>query len=159
MTNSAWVPLQGTPKEDVMKRNLIAMLSLAVVSLMFNTAGANAQTATKADVPFGFRVGSAQLPAGTYEVRANGSSAISINNQQARKGALALARLESSRETGAKLIFHHVGNQYFLAEVWRDAGRDGMVIPRSKLEKNLAKELEIASAPSSVIEEVMIALK
>ncbi|MEP6643797.1 MAG: hypothetical protein ABJA69_04840 [Acidobacteriaceae bacterium] len=142
-----------------MKRKLIAMLSLAVVSLMFNTAAANAQTATKADVPFGFRVGSAQLPAGTYEVRADGASAISINNRDAGKTALSLVRPEPSRETSAKLIFHHVGNQYFLAEVWGDAGRTGMVIPRSKLEKNLVKELEIASSPSSVIEEVMIALK
>ena len=45
-----------------MKRKLIAMLSLAVVSLMFNIAAANAQTATKADVPLDSGLGRHSFP-------------------------------------------------------------------------------------------------
>jgi hypothetical protein len=40
--NSVWVPLQGAPREDVMKRNLITILSLVVMSLLLNATGAYA---------------------------------------------------------------------------------------------------------------------
>ena len=53
-----------------MKRNLIGILSLVVMSLMFTATGAYAQSYAKAECTLRFQVGSAQLPAGTYEVRA-----------------------------------------------------------------------------------------
>jgi hypothetical protein len=40
--NSVWLPLQGAPREDVMKRNLIRILSLVVMSLLLNATGAYA---------------------------------------------------------------------------------------------------------------------
>ena len=40
--NSVWVPLRGAPREDVMKRNLITILSLVVMSLLLNATGAHA---------------------------------------------------------------------------------------------------------------------
>ncbi len=141
-----------------MKRNLIGILSLVVMSLMLNATGAHAQSLAKADVPFAFKVGSAQLPAGTYEIKAAGEAAIVIRNGQTSAGALSLVRREYPRNSGAKLVFRHVGNQYFLAEIWRDAGSAGMVIAPSKLEKDLEKELQLASGHSNAGEEVMIAL-
>jgi hypothetical protein len=39
-----------------MKRNLITILSLLVMSLMFNVAGVYAHSYVKADVPFAFNV-------------------------------------------------------------------------------------------------------
>ena len=42
-------------------------------------------------------------------------------------------------------MFHHLGNQYFLAEVWGDAGDQGMTIPASKLEQ----ELQIAQGSTN----------
>jgi len=57
-------------------------------------------------------------------------------------------------KTSAKLVFHHLGNQYFLAEVWGDAGDQGMTIPASKLER----ELQIARGSGNGEENVVIAL-
>lgn len=51
-----------------MKRNLISILSLVVMSLLLNATGAYAQSYAKANVPFAFNVGAKQLPAGTYEI-------------------------------------------------------------------------------------------
>ena len=55
-----------------MKRNLITILSLVVMSLMLNSTGAYAQyhpqSYAKANVPFTFNVGTAQLPAGCYRI-------------------------------------------------------------------------------------------
>jgi len=139
-----------------MKRNLIGILSLVVMSVLLSTA-ANAQAYVKADVPFGFKVGSAQLPAGTYEIKAANDSAVVIRNPNTRAGALAGIRREPSRDTRAKLIFHHVAGQYFLAEIWRGAGNTGMVLPPSKQEKALEKELR-ASGQSGAGEDVMVAV-
>ena len=57
-----------------MKRNLIGTLSLVVMAVMMN-ATAHAQTVATAKVPFAFKVGSAQLPAGSYVINADGDMA------------------------------------------------------------------------------------
>src|SRR5580692_12823987 len=72
--NSVWVPLQGASREDVMKRNLITILSLVVMSLLLNATAVYAQSYAKAEVPFAFNVGAKQLPAGSYEIRVLGQS-------------------------------------------------------------------------------------
>jgi hypothetical protein len=138
-----------------MKRNLIGILSLVVMSLL-NATGAYAQSLVKADVPFAFRVGAAQLPAGTYTINATSDNAIAIQNGQT--GALSSVRREYPRNTRAKLVFDHLGNQYFLSEIRRGSDSDGMVIGPSKMEKELEKELQLASGRAKVGEEVLIAL-
>jgi hypothetical protein len=139
-----------------MKRNFIGVLSLVVMSLMLNAA-AQAQSAAKANVPFAFSVGTAQLPAGTYVISIAGMSAIEIRNGQTSASVLSLVRHEYQSKSDAKLVFHHVAGQYFLAEIWRGAGTTGMVIAPSKQEKSLEKELRLATGqPKS--EDVLIAL-
>jgi hypothetical protein len=138
-----------------MKRNLIGTLSLVALSLLLTAAGAAAQSAVQANVPFAFRVGTAQLPAGTYRIKAGDQSLIVIGNGQTRKSVYSQAQREGPSKTSAKLVFHHLGNQYFLAEVWGDAGEQGMTIPASKLER----ELQIARGPANDEEDVVIALR
>jgi hypothetical protein len=139
-----------------MKRNVIGILLLVVMSLMLNAA-AQAQSAVKANVPFAFKVGSAELPAGTYIVSTAGASAIRIRNGQTSASALSLVSREYQNNSGTKLVFHHVAGQYFLAEIWRGAGTNGMVIARSKQEKSLERELRLARRESKS-EDVLIAL-
>jgi hypothetical protein len=145
-----------SPKEDVMKGNVIEILSLVVMSLMLNAA-AQAQSAVKANVPFAFKVGPAQLPAGTYLIHTVGASAIEIRNGQTSASALSLVRREYQNSSSAKLVFHHVADQYFLAEIWKGAGTNGMVIAPSKQEKSLERELRLATGESKS-EDVLIAL-
>ncbi len=81
-----------------MKRNLIAVLSLVVMSLLLNATGAYAQSYAKANVPFDFKVGSAQLPAGPYEITVSNTSsgAILIRNDQTSAAAMSTARTRDS---------------------------------------------------------------
>ena len=137
-----------------MKRNLIGILSLVVMSMLAAT-GAYAQS-VRANVPFAFRVGSKQLPAGAYEIRMTSDNAITIRNGQSR-ATLVMVRREDPRNSGNKLVFHHLGGEYFLAAIWRGAD-NGMAITPSKQEKNLEKELQLASGQPQVGEEVLIAL-
>ncbi len=143
-----------------MKRNLIGILSLVVMTLLISSTGAYAQSYAKADVPFAFAVGSAQLPAGTYEIKVDNASsgAITIRNGQTSDAAMSTARREHPKQTSAKLVFHRVGNSYFLAEVWKSSDAEGMIVPTSKREKDLAKELQLAKGPSGGYDEVIVAL-
>ena len=140
-----------------MKRNLIGILALVV---LISSTGAFAQSYAKADVPFAFTVGSAQLPAGTYEIRTlgAGNSSIVIQNRETNAAAMSTAGREQPRNTRAKVVFHRVGNTYFLAEVWRSSSAEGMIVPTSKQEKDLAKEMQLAKESSGGYEEVVIAL-
>jgi hypothetical protein len=144
-----------------MKRNLITILSLVVLSVMFNITSVNAQSYVKANVPFAFNVGQKQLPAGTYEVNVEGtaSTMIMIRNIETGESALALAGSEAPRITENKLVFDHVGNEYFLSQVWRESDSPGKSIPTSKRERQLAKELLLAKDSKGGHEEVSLALK
>jgi hypothetical protein len=144
-----------------MKRNLITILSLLVMSLTFNVIGAYAQSYTKANVPFAFNVGGAQLPAGTYEIRVLSESPneIMIRNTETTAAALSIARSEDSRNPESKLVFDRIGSQYFLTQVWKGSGAGGMIVPTSKHEQELKRELQLAKSPSAVDEKVIVALK
>jgi len=141
-----------------MKRNLIGILSLVVLSGIV-AATASAQTTSKANVPFAFKVGSKQLPAGTYKVSAlSNQMGAKIQNTESYASAMSVVGATDSENKGCKLIFHHLAGQYFLSEIWIGTGARGMAIPTSREEKDLEKELRIASSQPSAAENVMIAL-
>ena len=144
-----------------MKRNLIGILSLVLMPLMFNATNAYSQSVAKANVPFAFNVGQKQLPAGTYEVKVEGaaSATIMIRNIETGQSALSIAEYEAPRSSEGKLVFNHVGNNYFLSQVWRESGSQGASIPTSRRERELTKELLLAKASKGGHEEVILALK
>jgi hypothetical protein len=144
-----------------MKRNLITILSLVVMSLLLNATAVYAQSYAKAEVPFAFNVGAKQLPAGSYEIRVLSQSPnqIMIRNTETTAAALSIARNEGPRDTESKLVFDRIGTQYFLTEVWRGFGAGGMIVPTSKQEQELKKELQLAKGPAGGNEKVIVALK
>jgi len=112
-------------------------------------------------VPFAFNVGAKQLPAGSYEIRVLSQSPnqIMIRNTESTAAALSVARNEGPRDTESKLVFDRIGTQYFLTEVWRGFGSGGMIVPTSKQEQELKKELQLAKGPAGGNEKVIVALK
>ena len=137
-----------------MNRNLIGTLSLVALSL-FNTTGAYAQAAAKADVPFAFQVGAAQLPAGCYEITKVRESSIMVRNCNTSDAALSPIRRDEPSNGHSRLVFQHVGGQYFLQEIYGDTGTAAMVVPVSKPQK----EVLLASGKSKASVKVVIALK
>jgi len=136
-----------------MKINSFATSSLVVLSLLLTAAGAYAQSATRAHVPFAFKVGKAQMPAGNYVInREMGSDFITVRNLQTGTAVQALVRPESPSKKTEKLIFHHYGSQYILAEIWGTAGSDGMALSPTK-------HLELAQGPANAGTTVEIASK
>jgi hypothetical protein len=140
-----------------MKRNVIVTLSLVVLSLLLNVSGAYAQSGMGANVPFDFAVGTAQLPAGSYKIMVEyQSNTIMIRNSNTNAAVLSLVQRKYPGDRSQKLVFRHLGNQYFLSEIWGAKGSFGMTLRAPKLEK---EELQVASGPSNAGKLVEIALK
>lgn len=98
--------------------------------LLLATASYAQETHLRAAVPFDFIVGHQALPAGEYDVQSLGlaGTALVIRNNDDNKAAMTISmscrQLNPSDKT--KLVFHRVGNRYFLSEIWvagEDAGR------------------------------------
>ena len=139
-----------------MKRNSIATSSLVVLSLLLTAAGAYAQSAVQAHVPFAFKVGTAQVPAGTYSMKTdNDTNIVSIRNVKTNAMVLAIGTGQSPSMTTGKLIFRRVGSQYILTEILGTTGQTAMAFAVPKRNS----ELQAASGPSNADKTVEIALK
>ena len=139
-----------------MKCNSISKSSLLLLSLLLTVAGAHAQTAARANVPFAFKVGTKQMPAGTYTLRNGaGSDVVMVRNVQTGASALALGQRESPSKKTDKLIFHRYGSEYFLTAILGSKGSQGIVFHATKQEK----ELQVAHAPANSGNNIEIASK
>jgi hypothetical protein len=126
------------------------------LSLLLTVAGAHAQTSARANVPFAFKVGTTQMPAGIYTVRNDpGSYVVVIRNVKSGTSVLAMGQRQSPSKTTDKLIFHRYGSQYFLTAILGSTGSQGMVLPATKQEK----ELQVAQAPANSGATIEIASK
>ena len=136
-----------------MKCNSIAKSSLVVLSLLLSFAGAHAQSVS-AKVPFAFKVGSTQLPAGTYAINNEmGTNFVVVRNVQTGSSVTALGRQESPSKKTNILIFHRYGSQYSLTTILGSQGSQGMSLPAPKQQK----QLEEASVPATNGDTVEIA--
>jgi len=109
---------------------------------------------TLAKVPFAFKVGSTQLPAGTYAIQNEfGSNIVTVRNVESGRSVAALGQRESPSKNSNKLIFHRHGSQYLLTAIVGSQGNPGMSLPAPKQQK----QLEEASAPAANSDIVEIA--
>ena len=135
-----------------MNRKVFGALAIAILALVMNV---NAQTKTRADVPFSFDLGGKALPAGTYTVEEISQHSMAVRNAETRQAALINANSAERRDAQSpKLVFHKYGETYFLYEVW-NGSNEGMEIPESPREK----ELKMASANGAAPQEVVVALR
>src|ERR1700733_865937 len=111
-------------KEDVMKRNLIATLSL--LSFLFTATGAYAQPGMQANIPFAFHVGNSQLPAGRYRISVDPvSNRITVQNFKTLATIFSHGQQDYPGKKSDTLVFRQAGDQYYLTEVWGEQGCEG----------------------------------
>ena len=126
-----------------MKTLKTIMLSVGALALL-GASGLSAQTKATATIPFQFTVQNTTLPAGDYTLSATSAShdVMTIRSVETRKAIMVLAAGADSGYRGAQdknvVVFHKIGDRYFLAEVKTDAV-SGRVAP-SKLERELTSE-------------------
>jgi hypothetical protein len=61
-----------------------------------------------------------------------------------------------SKADATKLVFHKVGDHYFLAQIWTSARGQGLAVPESKVEKELRAS---NSGSRGGVETVIVALR
>jgi hypothetical protein len=105
-------------------KNKLMIVALMVFTLLTTAAFAASNTQT-ANVPFEFHVGDKVMPAGTYHVSQLTSQTLLIrqDGQKAQQVTLTFPADRTGRDGSPKLVFHKVGDQYFLVQVW-GAGTD-----------------------------------
>ena len=122
-------------------KNII--LTVSAVALL-GASGLSAQTKATANIPFAFTVQNTTLPAGHYTMSPASTShdLMLIRNADAKKAILVLAPGGESGYKGSReknvVVFHQVGDRYFLSAVKTD-GVSGKVAP-SKLERELSAD-------------------
>jgi hypothetical protein len=142
-------------KENVMKKQLYMVVTIIALLTVAGLSSANAQTQSnmdlKANIPFAFSVGDKTMPAGEYMVRCtNPSSDVKVLQLRSNDGhESALVRTSSvigKVQDDARVVFYRYGDQYFFAQVWLAADPIGMQAPKSRSEKQIARELEASKS-------------
>jgi hypothetical protein len=132
-------------------KNLRSIL-LALTVLLLATAAQAQTTNVKASIPFDFVVGDHAYTAGEYTVKSmsESSSAIRIDNADESDKGITLSNACSKAQpaVGTTLVFHRLGNNYFLYQIWTEGNSAGRQFPKSKREVQLAKNY---SKPELVI--------
>src|SRR5215471_3742424 len=104
-----------------MKRNVFGALMTLILAAAIAVPAvyAQSQITLTANVPFAFSIDGKSLPAGAYEVRELGSRATVIETKDGKNHAMGLYAPAGECKSGeSKLVFHRVGDSYFLAEIW-----------------------------------------
>ena len=112
-------------------------------ALLLATAAHAQSTNVTASVPFDFVVANQAYPAGDYAVKSISDTGVPIlirNSDEAEKGIVLSGSCSSVKpSTTTKLVFHRMGGQYFLYQVWQEGNTTGREFPLSKREIQLAR--------------------
>lgn len=117
---------------------------LAVFALFFGVSAAHAQeSGLQAVIPFNFVAGNRVLPAGHYSLRNwdTSSGVIAVRDLDEPIASFSNTNACSQRAPAksSKLVFHRIGNEYFLYQIWVEGETTGRQFPMSKLEIQMAK--------------------
>lgn len=105
-----------------MKATFLRLTIMMALALAF-AASAQAQTALNYKtfaVPFSFKVGNKELPAGEYKITADNQT-VRVQKTDGKANAVTLTqrtRGASHNLNDAKLTFRRYGDQYYLSQVW-----------------------------------------
>jgi hypothetical protein len=119
---------------------------LAFTALFMAAAAHAQQTNVKATVPFDFVLDNHVYPAGEYSVKTIGNSekTLRIDSSKQAVSSMVLSnacvQLEPSDTT--KLVFHRVGDTYFLFQIWREGYSQGREFPMSRTEIQISQNRE-----------------
>jgi hypothetical protein len=148
--------LREQNREKKMKKllTIIATLSLFAVAGV-GTARAQVIDAVVAEIPFDFNIGDTSLPPGKYTVGRCGSMTgrfLAISNDEGKILRLFLVEAAEANKPPqqAELIFHRVGDQYFLYEIFDPGSQIGAELPEPRAERQLEKKAAVTGGSSYV---------
>jgi hypothetical protein len=120
----------------MLKFRAVAIISALTLALVPTALSAQMPAPRSlVNIPFDFQVGSAHLAAGQYVI--SNPQNVLLLVQGAKRSAFAITSRETSSTPSkvSKVVFHQLGNQYFLREVWTMGDSEGLSCPQSKAER------------------------
>lgn len=130
------------------KQSLRIFLMFCILAILaVSPVEAQSSKEQTAVIPFSFNVGGKTFPAGEYRVeRLNPQSdkaALAITSADGRMSKVVLTTpvVANRAQESAKLIFNRYGEQYFLAQVWTTADSTGLELPKSRSEREWARNV------------------
>jgi hypothetical protein len=123
---------------------------------------ANAQSLEqrlKVNIPFDFSVGDQDFAAGEYFVQraqpSNGDLLVRVSSRNGKTTTVRMTFPVLSLELTdkGKLVFTRYGEHYFLSEIWPIGSSTGRGLPKSKHERELARDYpyEIGSTTATTV--------
>ena len=120
----------------------IRFVSLLVAALVMGSVAQAQQTHVRSSVPFRFQIGDKMYEAGDYTIQQLGNSAAALRIELTGGPNLAMVlsnTCSSSKPVDeTKLVFHRVGNTYFLSRIWTAGYSQGREFRVSKTEIQMA---------------------
>ena len=126
-----------------MKKLLTIIATLSLFALVgTGTARAQVTDAVVADIPFEFTVDNATLPAGRYTIKPFGAipeNLMAIASEEGKILRVFIIHDEKAKEPPhqAELLFHRVGDRYFLHQVFDQENGIGAELRETRVERRL----------------------
>ncbi|HJQ23797.1 MAG TPA: hypothetical protein VKA60_07755 [Blastocatellia bacterium] len=139
-----------------MKKRLTIIATFSLFAIIgASTARAQVVDGIKADIPFEFTVRNLTLPAGSYTIKPLNSAPgpMMVITTAEGKAMTVFPTMDAQLHQpprDAELVFHRVGDQYFLYEVFEQGNSLGAMLPRPRAERRLEKE-EAVNRDSSYV--------
>jgi hypothetical protein len=125
-----------------LKTRVAIALSVVSILAMALAYGQSQAAMARLDIPFKFRVGKKEMPAGKYEFAKQGAqqSSLLLRNIDTSKATFVpvverLAELSPLEKHKARVVFDTVGGERFLSEFWPADNEDGYLIGVTKGEE------------------------
>lgn len=118
---------------------------LVALTVLFMATAAHAQQRVTATVPFSFVAGDRTYPAGDYSITADGV-VLQIANSDKSEMIMSQACESNKPSADTKLVFDHMGGNYFLRQIWVAGNSRGRELSRSHAEIRLAQNHEKAES-------------
>jgi hypothetical protein len=119
----------------------------ALTILLMATAVKAQEIKVRASVPFDFVVGDRAYPAGEYSFKAHGIVLQIVSTEQGSLDKVLSNACENTRPSDkTEVVFRHIGDNYFLYQVWVEGRVSGREMPRSRTEVRLAQNHEGAKS-------------
>ena len=145
-------------QKQILKAATILSLVVALtITFAAVPAAADSFGSIRVDVPFDFTADHSIFPAGKYTIRTveNTNGVIRISSEDGTASVFlsthSAESVQSKDET--VVIFHRYGDQYFLFQVWAVGDTIGSEIPKSSMERQAARAIEVNKGQSARIGE------
>jgi hypothetical protein len=125
-------------EKKTMKRQLFA---IGVFALLTCSGLLAQENAVRVDVPFGFRLNTAAMPAGEYLIKVSNGVLIAreVNGKASAMSVTSTTiGSDKGRPLPPRLVFTRYGNESFLSGLWTGQSTTGYTLPETKHQKELA---------------------